>query len=121
MRRITLTKIEASHAAWAFGAMSDYWGAPCAPDQTPDAQAEGVVENDLVVPPGATMPWLDGTTLVLSSWDEVNNDLVFRVGEQLFDMLHPDDLVWDDFGDMSPQKQAAHRRACTTFVDKVEG
>lgn len=112
---ITLTPTEREHVEWAFGAMHDYWGATCEPRETPDASAEGVTENEFTVPEGATMPFLTGHVLTLSTWDEVNDDLRYRVEEQLPDMI--DSVKGED--QMSPQRASAHTAACASFGRKI--
>lgn len=114
---IFLTDAEREHVEWAFGAMHDYWGAECKPGETPDASAEGVTENDLTVPDYARMPFLNGGALTLSTWDEVNDDLRYRVEEMLPDMA--DNAIGN--ADMSRQRAQGVARSCASFAAKLRG
>ena len=83
---VSLTPFQAEVASWALGAMEDYWGAP--PGEPVDPKSDGVVENEFTLPADEPrVPYIVGTRLILSSWNEVNDDLAYRVGEQHLDML----------------------------------
>lgn len=114
MAPIALTKELRDDVEWAFSAMEDYWGARCAPGGAPDPESEACQHNELTVPDGATMPYIDaGGALVLSSWEEPNTDLAYRLGTQLVMML-------DDNLDISSQKRAARKRALERLAEKIE-
>lgn len=114
---IRLTAGERSAVEWAFGAMEDYWGAPCKVEgRCTDPACEGVYENELeeqhsAVGGSPTMPWLDGDMLHLSSWDEINHDLWDRLETQLATMT--------DHG-ASDQKIAANTRVALSAAAKIK-
>jgi hypothetical protein len=114
--KIHLTPAKRDHVEWAFGAMFDYWGAACEPGAAPDPAAEGVTENELEVPEGATMPYLDGDTLVLSTWAEINDDLAQRIGQQLPDMADNAACVG---GGLSPQRAASVVRSAHDLAASI--
>jgi hypothetical protein len=120
---IALTAAEADAVNWAFGAMSDYWNAACEPGSTPDPDAEGVTENDLAVPVGAQMPFLSwgakagsGAALTLSTWEEVNDDLLYRIGQQLPDMADDAKSIGGDF---TPQAAGRTVGMCNRLAAKL--
>lgn len=115
VRTINLTPTEREHVEWAFGAMADYWGAPCEAGETPDADAEGITENEYVIPEGATMPFLSDNKLTLSTWHEVNDDLLYRIAEMLPDMA--DNAIGNV--DMSRQRATAIALSCERLGDKL--
>jgi hypothetical protein len=61
--RIKLSPAQKEAVEWAFSPLWEYWGGPCEDGGRPLPDSEGVEENDLVMPDGATMPYLDGNTL----------------------------------------------------------
>ncbi len=84
---IKLTDWQKESVEWAFGAMDDYWGGGCKAGESPGPDGEVIIDGDYTIPPDAHMPYLDGNTLFLSNWNEINDDLCYRVSEQLVDMV----------------------------------
>lgn len=82
MLRVKLTLAQAEAVAWAIAPMSDHW-----------TTEDGADARDGDVIPGSDLPRIvpDGTRktskiLILSPRDEVNEDLLYRLEEQLPDM-----------------------------------
>lgn len=119
LRTVRLTAAEREDVDWAFGAMMDYWGAECAADTVPGSYIEGpegIVENELVMPDDARMPYLDGDVLVLSTWDEINTDLLERIEDQLPDMAEDAASIG---GDVTPQRAGQIAARCALLAEKI--
>lgn len=113
-----LTKAEADAVEWAFGAMDDYWGAPCEAGAVPAADSESMYHNEYAeVPAGATMPYLDGRVLHLSTWHEINDDLLQRIRDQLPDMADDAASVG---GFVTPQAAGKTIALCARLAAKIE-
>lgn len=108
---ILLTPVQLEAVQWAFGAMADFWGA--GPGESPDPDAEVIRESEDLseMPEGAVMPHLEGNTLHLSAWNEINDDLAFRVGEMQLSILS--DMNSD--GEIT-DRQAARRGSILTAL-----
>ena len=79
MKEVQLTKAQAEAVAWALDPMGDYW---CSENEA--WGRDGPVYDD------ADLPKLKGTVLVLSPVDEINEDILYRLEEQLPDMIRQD-------------------------------
>lgn len=117
-KTVTLTPAEREDVDWAFGAMMDYWGADCKADTVPGSyieEPEGIVDNELTIPDGALMPFLDGNVLTLSTWDEINDDLISRIEDLLPDMA--EDAAGEP--DMSEQRAGQIAARCARLGEKI--
>lgn len=93
-KQIKLTKYEAEQVEWALGAMGEYWTTP-----------DGAYERDGALYDESDLPYLttlDGARflndprhcgaqkyyLILSNVEEINDDLEYRISEQLAEISH---------------------------------
>lgn len=113
---IRITPAERDDLEWAFDALASYWGADCVEGQAPSPEAEGVTENELIIPGDALMPFIDDDRLVLSTWDEINDDLAYRIGEQRPGMA---DNAASIGGDMSPQRAGQIAARCHALAERI--
>lgn len=114
MKQIKITPTQADAVKWAMSALEEYW---C------DHDAEGVTENDFPngIPDSWTFPTIDGDILTLSDWDEINDDLAYRIGTQLVEMAE-DNTVQGDVGGttfFTPQKANALIRSYISLAEKI--
>jgi hypothetical protein len=88
-RRIGLTKAQADQVEWALGPMSDHW---CTAS---GAHArDGSIHDDADLPNLETTKWKNpAAVLILSSFDEINEDLLYRLEVQLQHMADDDDTA----------------------------
>lgn len=83
-KTVKLTAKQAKHVEWALGAMDDYW----------TTESEAYARDGKVYPVSA-LPRLEGATLTLSEVDEINDDLLYRLEEQLPAMARQAAGHWD--------------------------
>lgn len=110
---IKLTPLQAEHIEWALDPMQEYWGGW---DGKPTREGEMFSEAgdpDLEIPDGAIMPILDGDMLAISNWDQINDDLLYRIGEMLPGMI-------EDNTEFSPQQISGQKRSCEMLAEKIE-
>jgi len=104
---------------WALGTMEEFW------DPDKGAEAEGVEANDLEPPDSWTLPRVENGRLILSDWNEVNEDMAYRIRENLVDMAEentvdgPLDERHRKAGYISRQKMTALEKAYTQLADKI--
>lgn len=109
---IKLTALQAEHVDWALDPMQEYWGG-WGGFPTRDGEIFSDAGNpELAIPEGATMPVLNGCVLTLSNWSEINEDLLYRVGEMLPDMI-------SDNTEFSQQTINGQRKSCFDLVAKI--
>lgn len=77
---VHLTKAQMDAVAWALDPMSDYW-----------CSEEGAHERDGEVYPESALPCIKHEDLFLSTVPEINEDLLYRLEEQLPDMASQGD------------------------------
>jgi len=99
---IQMTPSEGNWAEWALGPMYDHW---CDKDGAWDRGGEIYSESQL--------PKIEGSNLILSDIYEINEDLLYRLEEQSFDVSECDAN--------SEQQKAARCRAAFSLSNKIKG
>ena len=82
---VKLTKRQASVVEWALDPMDDYW-----------CSESGAWGRDGPIHPESDLPKLQGLILTLSNVDDINDDLLYRLEDQLPDMEEQAAGQWTD-------------------------
>ncbi len=112
-KRIKLSPRLREAYEWIKSPLEDYWGSECVKGSRPLPDSEGAESNNLVVPVNAEMPYLEGNTLVLSNWREINDDLQYRIGTNYVNLIEGGDNV------MSPAQARALQRSCEKLAAAI--
>lgn len=101
------------------GVLEDCWGGQCAPGQYADTQAPAAHDFDIEIPVGATMPYVCDGHLVLSNFNEINDDIAGRLDNQLVSIIRDNTGDLKDGFDYSPQQAAARIKAYRALAASV--
>ena len=105
-----VTPKQASAVEWALDVMQEHWCTESGAEERHDPYEN--VEYKFY--PESYLPRVDGKTLVLSPVKEINEDLIYRIGTQLYDMT----LDADDYASRGGAAESAYR-PIGRLVDKI--